>query len=97
LEQLRLLCVNLARLRHDFSSAADGYEKVEQALPVEQFAPLIPTFCPLEQDAMRRAVGIIVQYYEDLAPPLALAHDIAYPEALARLMRDRLAHLEVTT
>ena len=33
LEDLRLTCVNLARLRQNFSAKAEGYEKVDQALP----------------------------------------------------------------
>ena len=40
LEALRRYGVNLARLRHDFSGAADGYDKVEQAIPVEHLESL---------------------------------------------------------
>ncbi len=45
LEDLRLRCVNLARLRQNFQAVAEGYEKIEQAVPVEQLAPLQATFC----------------------------------------------------
>lgn len=44
LEELRRMCVNLARLRHDFTVAAEGYEKVEHALPIAQLVPLQATF-----------------------------------------------------
>src|SRR5258708_15566521 len=52
LQDLRLSCVNLARLRENFQAPPEGYEKVEQAILVEQLAPLQATFCPLERDAM---------------------------------------------
>ena len=55
LEDLRLTCVNLARLRQNFSAKAEGYEKVEQTVPVEQLAPLQASFCLMERDAMLQA------------------------------------------
>ena len=55
LEALRRYCVNLSRLRHDFAAAAEGYEKVEQAIPVEQLSALQATYCPLEPGAMLQA------------------------------------------
>jgi len=70
LEDLRLACVNLARLRENFKAEAEGYEKVEQVLPVEQLAPLQATFCPLERGAMLQAARVIVQFYQELAPLL---------------------------
>jgi Streptomycin adenylyltransferase len=93
LEELRLTCVNLARLRQNFSAEAEGYEKLEQALPVEQLAPLQVTFCPLERGAMLQAVLAIVRFYQELAPPLAQAHGIAYPSDLEQMMCDRLGQL----
>ena len=93
LEDLRLTCVNLARLRQNFQAAAEGYEKVEQAIPVEQLAPLQATFCPLEQTAMLQAALVIVRYYQELAPPLARAHGIPYPFDLERVVSDRLEQL----
>jgi hypothetical protein len=47
LEELRRYCVNLVRLRHDFSAAANGYEKVEQAIPGEHLSSLQATCCQL--------------------------------------------------
>jgi predicted nucleotidyltransferase len=93
LEEMRLTCVNLARLRQNFQAAAEGYEKVEQAIPVEQLSPLQATFCPLEQGAMLQAALVIVQFYQELAPPLAQAHGIPYPADLERVVYDRLEKL----
>jgi len=90
LEDLRLTCVNLARLRQNFSAVAEGYEKVEQAVPVEQLVALQVTFCPMERDAMLQAALTIVRFYQELAPYLAQAHGIPYPNDLARVMSDRL-------
>jgi predicted nucleotidyltransferase len=93
LEQLRLHCVNLARLRQNFSAAADGYEKLEQAIPVEQLSSLQSTCCPLEQGAMLQAALVLVRFYQELAPRLALTHGIAYPADLERVMYGRLERL----
>jgi predicted nucleotidyltransferase len=93
LEELRRYCVNLARLRQNFSVEADDYEKVEQAVPVEQLSPLQVTFCPLEQGAMLQAALVIVRFYQELAPPLAQAQGITYPADLERVMSDRLEQL----
>lgn len=90
LEDMRLTCVNLARLRHNFSAKAEGYEKVELALPIEQLAPLQATFCPMERGAMLRAALVIVRFYQELALPLAQAHGLPYPADLARIMTGRL-------
>src|SRR5262249_51541476 len=62
LETMRHICVNLARLRHNFADAEAGEEpffKIEQAMPVEQLAPLQATFCPLEIEAIRQAGAIL--------------------------------------
>jgi predicted nucleotidyltransferase len=93
LQDLRLACVNLARLRANFSAALDGYEKVEQALPAEQLAPLEATCCPLERDAMLQAAFVIVGYYQNLAVPLTRRYGIAYPTPLERVIYARLETL----
>jgi predicted nucleotidyltransferase len=93
LEQLRLICVNLARLRQNFEAESEGYEKVEQAIPVEQLSPLQATFCPLEQGAMLQAALVIVRFYQDLAPLLAETHGIPYPADLDRVIYGRLEQL----
>jgi predicted nucleotidyltransferase len=93
LEDLRRTCVNLARLQENFQAAAEGYEKVEQAIAVEKLSPLEDTFCPLEQSAMLQAALIIVRFYREVAPPLAQAHGITYPADLERVVSDRLEKL----
>ncbi len=90
LQDLRLSCVNLARLRENFSAAPEGYEKVEQALPGGQLAPLGATCCPLERSALLQAALVIVRFYQELAVPLAREYAIAYPADLEQVMYDRL-------
>jgi predicted nucleotidyltransferase len=93
LEELRRYCVNLARLRHNFAAEADGYDKVEQALPVEQLSSLQTTCCPLEPGAMLQAALVIVRFYREVVPLLARTHGLAYPAALDRVMSARLEKL----
>lgn len=93
LQDLRLACIKLARLKEDFSVPPEDYEKVEQALTREQLAPLEATCCPLERGAMLQAVLVIVRFYQDLALPLSQRYSIAYPAALERVMSDRLEQL----
>jgi len=93
LEELRRFCVQLARLRQNFAASADGYEKVDLALPVEQLSPLLASFCPLEYAAMLQAGSVIVQFYQALAPLLAQTHGVPYPVGLERVMLDRLERL----
>jgi hypothetical protein len=96
LEDLRRTCVNLARLKADFTAEAEGYEKVEQALSLEQLSPLQATCCPLERGAMLRAARAIVRFYQELAPPLAQAHDFAYPTEWERVACARLEAMSDT-
>jgi hypothetical protein len=95
LDELRLICVNLARLRHNFADpyVADDYFKVDLALPVDQLAPLQATICPLEEKAMLQASLVLVRFYCELAPLLAQAHHITYPVALERVLGARLEAL----
>ncbi len=93
LQDLRLSCLNLARLRENFSAAPQGYEKVEQAVAEEQLAPLEASCCLREQGAMVQAAFVIVHFYQELAAPLAHAYGIAYPAELERIMYGRLEQL----
>ena len=93
LQDLRLSCVNLARLTENFSAAPEGYEKVGQALPGSQLAPLEATCCPLERSAMLQAALVIVRFYQELAVPLARGYGIGYPTDLEQVMLDRLEQL----
>jgi hypothetical protein len=90
---LRRVCVNLARLRHDFTASADDYDKVDKALPATALAPLEDTCCALEHDAMLGAAHAIIRFYQEYARPLAKAHGIPYPGVLERVMLTRLERL----
>jgi hypothetical protein len=93
LQDLRLACVNLARLKENFSAAPEGYEKVKQALTVEQLVPLEATCCPLERSTMLQAALVIVRFYQELAVPLTRRYGIAYPTDLEQVIFDRLEKL----
>lgn len=89
LEVMRQVCVNLARLQHNFADAGVGHEpffKLEQAMPVEQLAPLQATFCPLEREAIRQAGAVIFQFYREVATDLAERYNLTYPAALEKVM-----------
>ena len=96
LEILRRMCIDLARLHHnvlDGEVGAETYFKLETVMPVEQLAPLQATFCPQEPEAMLEAADAIIRFYEALAPVLAQAHGMAYPQSLVDIGRERLEHL----
>lgn len=96
---LRLYCMNLVRLRNNFSDTdigEEGYFKIENALPVEQLSSLQTTFPPLEQSAMLQAALVIVDFFKELAPLLAQAHGIPYPDGLERVMVARLEKLSMS-
>ena len=97
LEALRGVCVNLARLRHNFLDADAGeepYFKIEKGMPVEPLSPLTETFGPLEKKEILKASLILVRFYLDVAPPLAQLHGIQYSHGLERVMLDRLQKLQ---
>lgn len=99
LEALRSKCVNLARLRNNFSDPGVGeepYFKIENSMPVEQLAALKGTFAPMEKNAILKAGFDIVEFFRELAPPLAQTHGITYPDALERVMMERLEKLSIT-
>jgi hypothetical protein len=92
LEELRGICVNLARLRHNFRDPDVGdepYWKIEQAMPVEQLAQLRSTFCSLEQEALQLARQTVLQFYREVATSLAETHGLDYPAELDRLLAGR--------
>lgn len=93
LEALRQYDVKLALLRQNFSREAEGYDKLDQALPLEQLSPLETTYCPLDLAAMLQASLVIVGFYQNLAQPLAQMHSIPYPDGLERIMGGRLQQL----
>ena len=93
---MRLMCVNLARLRHNFADPDVGSGplfKVENALPVNQLSPLPATIVPMETGAMLQTVFAIVNFCRQLAAPLAGEHGLDYPTGLERVMLERLEKL----
>jgi streptomycin adenylyltransferase len=99
LDALRSICVNLARLKHNFLDPEIGsepYFKVEDAMPVELLSALRETFCPMEKAAMLKAVSTIIHFYQDLAPSLAQEHGLNYPSTLEHVMLSRLQKLQDT-
>jgi len=97
LEGLRRYCINLARMRNNFSDADTGdepYFKIDKTMQVEQLSALKDTFCPIEKGAMLKSSISIVRFYKELAISLAQAHEIPYPEALERIMVQRLEDLQ---
>ncbi|HYN89794.1 MAG TPA: aminoglycoside 6-adenylyltransferase [Ardenticatenaceae bacterium] len=93
LDAMRLACVNLLRLHHDFATDPEGYWKVEPVVPAEELAPLLATFTPLERDGLVQAAGAIVEFYRQVAPPVAAAHGFDYPADLDRMGASRLEAL----
>jgi len=90
---LRSICVALARLRNDFADPEvdeEVYFKIEDAMPVEKLLPLKDTFCPMQKEAMLTAAFVIVDFYREAATGLAQEHGIAYPEALEKVIVERL-------
>ena len=97
LDSLRAICVNLARLKHDFLDpdfGEEAYFKIETVMPVEQLSTLRETFCLMEKTAMLKAGHMIVQFYREITPALAQLHGIDYPYRLERVIMDRLQRLE---
>jgi predicted nucleotidyltransferase len=96
LEMLRTICVNLIRMKVDFLDPDVGDEpffKIDTTFPVEQLAPLQPTYVPMEFDAILQAGQIIFDIYCDIAPALAKTHGLPYAVALERVMRAELTRL----
>ncbi len=99
LETLRHTCLNLARLRHNLADAEVGdesYFKIEAAVPPAELDALRATFCPQEAAAMMAAARVIVDFYQELAHPLAEANGLVYPADLERLIMARLDSLSGT-
>ena len=96
LEELRRYCIRLVRLRNNFTDSDtmdEVYFKLEKVMPVEQLSNLVETFCPMETHALLLSSLRLVQFYKELAVPLARAHGINYPDALERNMVQRLENL----
>lgn len=95
LDEMRMKCLKLARLGHDFTAEHTAYSNVEQIVPEEELLALKPSCCPLEAGAMLEAARTLVQVYQRIAPPLAARHAITYPADLERVVLGRLSKLSI--
>lgn len=96
LNALRLCCINLTRLRNNFSDGEigeEGYFKIEKAVPIEQLSALETTYCLMERKAMLESAFVIVRFFQDLAPALASKHGVKYPEGLDHVIVAKLENL----
>ena len=96
LEALRACCVNLARLRRDMADDGVGeepYFKVEKAISAADLEPLRGTFGPVERAHLLRSVMTVLAFYREIAPGLAEAHGVMYPERLEAVTVRRLERL----
>ncbi len=93
LEAMRRHCINVMRIQHGAEAQEEANEKLEKAIPVSDVSPLVPTFCPMEQEAMLRAALEIVRFFREHAPQVAGAFGADYPARLAQLMSERLDEL----
>jgi hypothetical protein len=96
LEILRGICVNLARLEHNFDDPYTGQEpyfKLEYAMPVERLDVLRSTFGPLERESMVQSAEVLLSMYRRLAKQLAAEHSLEYPEQLDGVFAARLGGL----
>jgi predicted nucleotidyltransferase len=93
LEALRAFCVNLIRIEQNVAAQEEAYEKLDQAISTKRLSALQTTFVPMEERAMLRAVGEIVDLYRKRAPVVASAYGLTYPAELERLMCNRLDKL----
>ena len=90
LEMARHTGLGLLRAKHGFSASLETYHKIEFAVDAEELAPFQRTFCRIERDAIVEAVRGLLHIYWRLAPPLAAAHGVAYPEKLEHAVLRRL-------
>jgi predicted nucleotidyltransferase len=96
LEVMREICVNLARLRYNFSDAYMGkepYFKVEQAMPIEQLSSLQTTYCAMGYEPMLQAARVVCRFYQDVASSLATAHHLTYQTDLEQILMSQFKEL----
>ena len=96
LDEMRMACLKLLRLKHDFTAEPTAYSKAEQYVPKGKLAPLAASCCDLEPQAMLEAALVPVQEYKRVCPELAAKHGIAYPTDLEGVLLDRLEVLRHT-
>jgi predicted nucleotidyltransferase len=93
LDELRRLCLDLARLEAGVPPEEEAYWKVDEALPPERLALLHATVAPPEIGPIQRAAWALLDLYRQVAIPLATSHAMPYPYELDRLLSSRLSAL----
>jgi hypothetical protein len=91
LASMRRRCVDLARLGEDFGAWADGYEKLEDAVPGEVLSDLEGSFPVFELGALAKAADCLIAFYRQIAPELARTHGIEYPRSLEAVVLRELS------
>jgi len=90
LDEMRMKCLKLARLKHDFETEHSAYSKVEMYVPGEELEGLRESCCSLDLRDMLRAAYVLVEFYRGIAPELVKEHGIEYPAGLERVQIERL-------
>lgn len=93
LEDLRRKVVKLAQMEADWQYGAGGYDRVDPTLPAAWRARAAETFVPLEPGRIAEAARILTGLYLDIAPLLARAHGLDYPESLQRTVEASVREL----
>jgi lincosamide nucleotidyltransferase B/F len=97
LEELRAVCLHLARFAAGIAIEDEPYWNVDEALNEGQLAALRETIVRPEPGPMLDAALALVRLYRELATPLLARHDLAYPTELDRLMTARLERVANTS
>jgi hypothetical protein len=90
LDELRRMCLDLARLEAGVSPEDEAYWKVDEALPPERLDALRATVAEPQIGAMLTATSAVLERYRELARSLGMRHGVPYPTELDRLLSDRL-------
>lgn len=87
LERCRVACVDLARLRDRPDTWPGGYEKCEGVVGDGALDALAASVVPLARHEMRKAAGIVTEYYLEVGREVAGRDGVEFPERLADLVQ----------
>jgi hypothetical protein len=93
LEQLRNSCVNLVRLEQGGEAEDEPYWKLDAEIATVPLDALRSSFVPVERDALLAAGRDVLAFFRAHGRAAANAGDLAYPDALDRLVGGRLDDL----
>jgi predicted nucleotidyltransferase len=94
LEALRNLRINLERIHQGAAPDEEPYWKLDRELETARVEPLRATFVPIDRDALLGAGLEVVASFRERGRETALAHGLAYPEELDRLITRHLEDLQ---